>query len=196
MSKISRRTKLSPRQRLERNLAGGRNTIFVMVFLTIVNVVIAASGGDSYYLFSAAVPYFLVLTCLYRCGLLPNYWYEAPKSEYQFDDLSTLVVPVIVAVLILLLYVLLALKFKTSKVARLVAVVMVFVDTLAVFAFYDMQDGAGDAIFHLVILTYLVVAIVSHKRLAKMPPDDEFALDAETPEDPNGAQNGDSDFNY
>lgn len=190
---MSRRSmnRLPLRQRLERNVAGGRNALLVVIVFTAINIIMAFSGGDSYFLFSAAIPYYLVVNALYQCGMMPNDWYEAPKSEYIFADPSSLVAPTVFAVLILALFLVLFLLFKRNLGYMIASAALVLIDTVALVALFGVSDGLSDIVFHILILAYLVTAVVASVRLRTAPDDD-----APAPQQPDGGSDDSSDFNY
>ena len=76
------------------------NLLAVIVF-TLLNVVFLMSGSDMYFLFTAAIPYHLVVVGMLLTGKFPPEMYEG--GTFEFLDSSFLVATVVIAAVILTL---------------------------------------------------------------------------------------------
>jgi hypothetical protein len=122
---------LSPRAMLENRYKVARMNLLFAILFTLINVVSLFTNGGSYFLFSAYVPYLLVLLGADWCGMMPAEWYEG-VTDIEFLDPSVFVVLAVVAAVILALY---ALCFFMSKKYKsgwfIFALIMFSIDTAA-----------------------------------------------------------------
>ncbi|MBR5246434.1 MAG: hypothetical protein IKV25_03565 [Clostridia bacterium] len=145
------------------------NILLVVVF-SFVNVVLLAVNSNTYFLFSAFIPYFLADYGMYFCGMYPEeYYYD--MSEMVFSDKSTLIITFAIAIAILLFYLLCWFLAKKKKVGWLIAALVLFViDTLAMFAIAGISaDLIVDIVFHIWVIVSLVNGIVNYNKLKNLP---------------------------
>ena len=162
---------LSERALLEQKYSSSRHNLLLVVIFTIINVVIALTGGDTYFLFSASVPYYIALLSAVLCGKMPAYYYEGSDfTEADFLPGSVLVVGAIIAALILALYLLFWVMSK-KKVGWLIASIVFFVlDAIFMFAIFGISaDMIIDSLFHVWVIISLAVGISAHYKLKKLP---------------------------
>ncbi len=166
---------LSPRAKLMSKYNVGRANLLAMILITLFNVIMALVGNGSYFLFTAFVPYYVVLDGMYCCGKLSPEWYEGSMSEYIFLDSSYLVTMVAFALVILALYFVFWLLSKNQKSGWLIAALVLFgIDTVGLLYFYGLYlDILLDILFHAWILYYLISSIVAAKKLKDLPCDEE-----------------------
>ena len=62
---------VSPRMALENRYKISRGNLMIAVVFTLVNIILALVGGDIYFLFSASIPYYLVVYGMVLCGKMP-----------------------------------------------------------------------------------------------------------------------------
>ena len=66
---------------------GSRINLLLVVLFTVINMILLVSGSNSYYLFSASIPYTITDLARYLCGLYPPEAYaEAGIYAPQFSD--------------------------------------------------------------------------------------------------------------
>ena len=108
----------------------------LFVLLTAVNIFSAATNGDTYYLFSAAIPYFLVVLAMEMCGMLPEEYYtENYDGIPEFLDSSVFGVMLGFAIAFLLICLIITFFIaRKKKVAVILGLVIAVVDTLAALA--------------------------------------------------------------
>lgn len=154
------------------------NLLLVVAFST-VNIVLLLVNADTYFLFSAFIPYFAVDYGMYFCGMYPEeYYYDVP--DMVFEDKSLLAVTIAVAVVILLVYLLCWYLAKKKKVGALIFTLVFFlIDTVAMFWLTGFSmDSIVDIVIHIWVISYLVIAIVTYYKIKKAPAEalcDEFS---------------------
>ena len=92
---------LSPRQVLENQCKIGVMNLLVAIAFTLINIIMALTGSDSYFLFSAIIPYYLVVSAMFLCGKMPVEYYEGDLSEYIFLDNSYFTVCFVIYIVII-----------------------------------------------------------------------------------------------
>ena len=164
------------------------NLLLVVAF-TAINVVSCVVGLNSYFLFSAFVPYYAVDLGMYMCGKYPAEYYY---GDEEFFDTSFLVIMVAIAAVMLLLYLLCWHMAKKKKVGWLVAALVLFgIDTLAFFALGGFtEDGIFDVIFHVWVIFSLINGIRYYGKLKKAP-----AVEPQNGYSPYGDMNGQQPYN-
>lgn len=182
----------SPRELCVRRYNTAVNSILLIIVLTIVNIALIMAGQDTYFLFSASIPYYLVATAAILCGALPDSFYieniGAHPDQLTFKPMSYLYAMIAVAAIFMVFYVVAWLFARKGKVALLIAALAVFViDTVSPFIFFefDASTGAMDLIIHALVIAEFVLGIVSYFKLKKLPPEPVYQP-VETPVDQNG----------
>ena len=62
---------LSKRQQLEAKYQSARTDLLLIVALTVINIVLLVTGSDSYFVFSAFIPYSIAFLGMTLCGKFP-----------------------------------------------------------------------------------------------------------------------------
>lgn len=134
--------------------SSARNDLLAMIILTVANIVMMFFGSESMMLFSASIPYFAVGMGLW------NY------------DTELTVFGVIVAVICLALYLLCWFMSKKKYQWIIVATVLFVIDTGAMIWLYassgEFESGIFDMVIHAFVLYYLVVGIITGKKLKEL----------------------------
>ncbi len=175
----SSRPVLSPRMALEGKYNAARMNLLLVIAFTVINLVLLfAAGGNFYFLFSAFVPYYAGIIGMLYCGKFPAEFYE-DYVGFEFLDNSFLFVMIILAVAFTLPYLIAWLCSKNHKVGWLIfALVWFGLDTvLMIFLNGIALDSLFDILFHAWVIYYLVMGIVSHNKLKKLPPDEPAPVD-------------------
>ena len=173
----------TPRQLLENRYRTGRYNLMVVIIATLINLILALTGGETYFVFSSSIPYYLVITAMYLCGRMPDDWYDYPKAEYEFEDVSTLIVATVIAALILIVFFVLYLLSKKHVGFMIAALALFALDTVAMFLLFGFStDMLLDIFLHGLVLFYLISAVLAIFKLRRMPPDDPIVTEA--PADP------------
>ncbi len=151
----------------KKNYNSARFTLIGLLIITCINIVLAISGSDTYYLFTAYVPYNFAVTGIIMAGrFIPEFYeqYEAEIGEpYPVLGDIALYVGIALAVVAIAVYVLLWLLSK-KKYGFLVAATALFgFDTFLVLL--SIADGMFlDMIFHVIITIMLVRGCISGKK--------------------------------
>lgn len=147
------------------------NLLAVMAF-SLINIILLVIQSDTYFLFSAFIPYALAYYGMYFCGMYPEEYYsDVPDAE--FFDKSFLVITLVAAAVVILLYFISWFFAKKKKVGWLIfALVLFCIDTVAMFVFTGFNmDAIIDIIFHGWVIFSLVNGIVTYNKLKKLPDD-------------------------
>ena len=94
---------VSERQLLQSKYAGARSNLILVILFTLINVVLLVTNSNSYFLFSAAIPYAFAMIGMDACGKFPAEYYD-PTYEYEFLPDSFFVFMLVLAAAVLLLY--------------------------------------------------------------------------------------------
>lgn len=145
------------------------NLLLVVIF-TVINIVLLVLNANSYFLFSAFIPYFAVDYGMFFCGMYPEDFY-ADMTDFELLDSSFLYFTIAVAVVILLFYLVSWYFAKKKKLWALICALVLFtVDTLAMFALTGFStDSIIDIIFHIWVIVYLIIAINTFNKIKKSP---------------------------
>lgn len=165
---------MSERQKLTSRYNSARHNILLVVAFTLVNSVLLFAGGDSYFLFSAAIPYYMTLFGLLYTGRMPAEWYEG--VEFQPDPDVVLYIYLAIAVVIVAFYALCWFLSKKHGYGWLVAALLFFVaDTFAMFYFTGFTaDMILDFVFHVWVLVSLCSGIIAAINLKKLPEEEPY----------------------
>ena len=151
------------------------NLLLVAVF-TLINIILLLIKADTYFLFSAFIPYFAVDYGMFFCGMYPEeFYYDMGEMEYL--DSSFLIFTVAAAGIMILLYMLSWYFAKKKKLWALVGALIFFtIDTLSMFLISGFSlDSILDIIFHIWVIVYLIIAISTFYKIKNAPPETEEA---------------------
>ena len=162
---------LSERGIIERNYNSARINLLLVVVATLINVILAVTSSDTYFLFTATVPYLLAYLSMYLCGMYPPEYYEGDLALIEPWPSEVLVVALVIAFVIIALY---ALSFFMSRKGRvgwlIFALVLFVIDTLALLLYFGISfDMLLDYVFHGWILVILINGIRNHYKLRSLP---------------------------
>lgn len=145
------------RQATETKYETARRNLLAMILLSVVNVVMLFFGSTTMMLFSATVPYYVALI------------------GYVLGIRTFMIIGAVIAAFIILVY-FLCWMFSKKHYGWMVAALAMFVlDTLFlgymyIFVIGDIS-GILDVVIHVFVLYYLVIGVISGKRLKTLPPD-------------------------
>lgn len=180
MANPTMKNQVSERELYEQKYRSSRMNLLLVVIFTAVNLVLLVTNADTYFLFSAFIPYFITLTGMAVCGLFPKEYYEG-LEEIVFLDKSVFVVLLVISVVLTLLYLLAWLMSNKNRVGWLIFALVFFgIDTLGMFFINGISiESAFDILFHAWVIYYLVVGISAHYKLKKLPVEEETASSSE-----------------
>ncbi len=158
-----------------------RGNLLLVVAITLINIVMADLGSDTYFLFSAILPYSLALFGALWTGKLPEEYYTPDQwpENTPFSPDSVLYSMVAVAVVILALYFVCWIFSKNLRSGWLIGATVLFgIDTLYMLLIYGVGiDSVMDILFHAWVLYYLISGIIYGNKLKKLPPEQEVTED-------------------
>ncbi len=150
--------------------------------MSLVNLVLLLTNSNSYFLFSASLPYIIADLGMFLCGKYPVEYY-ADVPDMVFADTSLLVVLVAIAVIIIAVYLLCWIMSKKHGAGWLIAALVLFsIDTAAMFLFLPIDLGSLlDILFHVWVIYYLISGIVVKGKLNALPDEEPAADGVEIP---------------
>lgn len=165
---------------LERRYKNSISTILLVLGFTTVNAVLLLTNADTYFLFSAFLPYLAVDYGMYLCGLYPAEYYY---GDEVFMEKSFLFFMLAVAAIILVLYLVCWLFARKKKVGWLIfALVFFAIDTASMFYLIEIgMDSVADIIFHGWVLVSMAIGVHAYYKMKKLP--DEEPADEVLAED-------------
>ncbi|MBQ8718199.1 MAG: hypothetical protein IJY66_02925 [Clostridia bacterium] len=166
---FSRNVALSKEGLLEQRYNNTRWNLLLVAIVTLINVIFVA--GDSYFLFSATLPYTISYLAALFCGVFPPEYYGDEYALWEFWPKEVFYVAIAVSVLIIGLYVLAYFMSGKSRVGWLIFALIFFgVDTLFLLGFYGIAlDMILDYAFHAWIIVILSMGVKAHFDLKKLP---------------------------
>lgn len=173
------------RQLLENRFRSARYNILLVLIFTAVNILLAVTQSNLYFLFSAYIPYALVDLGMLLCGMYPEEFYEAfygaPYHSLEFSSKVIFVIALAVAVVILVWYLMSWLFTKKVKLGWMIFAFAFFVvDTLAMLIIGGISlDMLIDYVFHAWVLFSLLNGILAGRKLKKLPEEVVDAVAAE-----------------
>lgn len=196
---------LSEREKLTGRFNSARSTLLLVIILTLINIVSFVINTNSYFLFSASIPYTLSIV-----GVVMFMESDALAREYALEDgyiygtaeyasyesvLTTAitviaVVLIVIAAVVLFLYFLAWLKSKNPMKSGWMIFALVFfsIDTVGTLInLIKSTDYLVDFIIQIYVLITLVLGVVASAKLKKLPPEETPAVDVSGPYAPTPA---------
>lgn len=166
---FSRNVALSKEGLLEQRYNNTRWNLLLVAIVTLINVIFVA--GDSYFLFSATLPYTISYLAALFCGVFPPEYYGDEYALWEFWPKEVFYVAIAVSVLIIGLYVLAYFMSGKNRVGWLIFALIFFgIDTLFLLGFYGIAlDMILDYAFHAWIIVILSMGVKAHFDLKKLP---------------------------
>ena len=163
----------SPRALYEQKYKSSRMNLLLVVAFTVINLILLITNANSYFLFSAFVPYFIAGLGMMMCGRFPAEYYEG-MEEMTFFDNSVFAVLLIIAFAITLVYLLAWFMSSKNRSGWLIfALVFFAIDTVAmIFVDGISLEAILDVVFHGWVIYYLVIGINAAKKLKELPEED------------------------
>ena len=162
---------LPQRRLLEARYNKSRHNLLLVLIFTAINIVLLVTNANSYFLFSAYVPYMLVDLGMDMCGMYPAEYYGADYSEYVFLNPSFFAICLGIALVILAMYLLSWIFSKKARVGWLIFSVVFFViDFIVLLLVVELNSSIMiDIVFHVWVIVSLMMGIISHFKLKKLP---------------------------
>lgn len=186
---MSTPTTLSNRQALEKKYNGSRMNLLLVVVFTVVNIILLVTNSNTYFVFSASIPYFLVGIAMEFCGMYPEEYYTEYYGEdlanFQFTDTSFFVICLVIAIVIIALYLISWIFSKNNKTGWLIFALIFFaIDTLGMFVLLGINfDSIIDIAFHVWVIVSLFIGISAGSKLKNLSEDEVFVEETEKVQD-------------
>ena len=160
------------KQALASKYSAARINLLLFIIFSAVNLIMLALGTNTYFLFSATVPYLIVQIAKVYCGMLPPEYYTGELAGMEFADKSFFYISIAVAGLVLGIYLLCWLLSKKNNVRWLIiGLVLVVFDTLLLL----LNSGLGsivDLLFHIWMIVIIGSGIKAYNKLQSLPKED------------------------
>ena len=168
----------SERYTLENKYNTTRYNLLLVIGFTLVNIVLLLVNSDTYFLFSAYIPYTVATVGMIWCGKFPEEYY-GDMSQYNFMSQSVFIGIIAVAVILVALYALAYIFSKKLRPGWLIFALVIFIlDSLFMFIDAGIQtDMIIDYLFHIWVIVSLFIGVSAGYKLKKLPPEE-----AEQPE--------------
>lgn len=165
---------VSQRQTLESKYASSRHNILLVVVFTVINLILLITNSNTYFLFSAYLPYFIVDLGMFLCGKYPAEVYTGEFAGMDFTGNEFFVATLVTAAVIVVLYLLSWILAKKKSGWMIFALVFFVLDTVAMFAIIGISaDQIVDIIFHAWVIISLINGISAYSKLKKLPEEPE-----------------------
>lgn len=159
------------RQTLESKYAKSRHNLLLVVAFTAINILLLVLNSNTYFLFSAYIPYILVDTGRFFTGMYSQEYYAEQYINTEFLGTWFYIATLIIATAILALYLISWFGSKNGKVGWSVfALVLFSVDTVALLLLGGITvENMIDILFHAWVIFSLISGISAHKKLSSLP---------------------------
>ena len=169
---------MTEEQKLRTRYNTARTNILLVIAFTLINCILCAVGSSSYFLFSAAIPYYLTMSGMAYTGRMPAEYYVDWRDFEPFAN-SFFIGTVVVAFVIVGVYALMWFLSKKHGYGWLVAALLLFVaDTFVMFAMFCFTgfpaDMILDFVFHIWVLVSLASGIIAAINLKKLPEEEPY----------------------
>ena len=135
-----------------------------------INIVLLVTNGNTYFLFSAYIPYLLADFGMLLTGMYPSEVY-GDFGSIEFLGKSFLVVMLVIAAIILLVYLLCWIFSNKLRVGWMITALILFsIDTAAMLLLNGIAvDAIVDIVFHGWVVVSLAMGIGAYNKLKKLP---------------------------
>ena len=166
------------RQALETKYSNARHNILVILAFTVINVILLVSNSNTYFLFSAYVPYLFADAAMLLCGMYPSEYYDAEFTGMEFFGKEVFAVFMAIVAVILIVY-LLCWIFSKKKAGWMIAALAFFcIDTGIMLLLYGIDmEMLVDIIFHGWVIFSLAGGVSAHNKLKKLPEEQVLTCD-------------------
>lgn len=152
--------------------------LLAIAAFTLINVLLVLFKSETYFLFSAYLPYWLVLFCAVTTGYLPVEDVTATMNSGAF------VAAIVFALVAVAVYAVLWFFSRKTYIPLIVGAVLMGIDTVSMFVLTGFEVSMIlDYIFHGVVLYCLIRGIMIGKQLKAQGVDLESAYAAPDPSD-------------
>ena len=166
---------MTEEQKLRTRYNTARTNILLVIILTLINSALLFLGSDTYFVFSAAIPYYMTLMGLLYTGRMPAEWYEGAEGFIPEPDV-VLYIYLAIAIAFVVFYALTLVLSKKHGYGWVLAALLVFVgDTFAMFYLNGFsEDMILDIVFHAWVVISLARGVIAAVNLKKLPEEEPY----------------------
>ena len=159
---------------LQKQYDTARHNLLLVVAFTLINLIMLITNSNSYFLFSAYIPYAIGDAGMFLCGKYPEEYYNDVLLDFQFMGDRVFAIFVAVAIVCIALYLLCWLFSKKQRVGWVIAALVLFViDTIALIVIAGFSlELVLDYVFHVWVIVILAKGISAHYKLKNLPPEE------------------------
>ena len=182
---MARQKMFSDRETLQNKFNNTRLNLLLVVAFTAINIFLLVTNSDTYFLFSAYIPYALVSLGMMLCGMYPAEYYGEDLVGVEFFDKSVFAVLLVIAAIITALYLISWIFSKNNKVGWLIFALVIFsLDTagLLLLGGFDVTNII-DIAFHGWVIVSLATGINACSKLKNMPVEEAGEIEESDEED-------------
>lgn len=167
------------REYLENRFYTARRSLLMVVIFTVINLVLLVTNSNSYFVFSAFIPYFLTGMGMMLCGRFPMDYYGEDFLTMEFLPPVVLTVMISISVVIIALYLLAWFLSKNRKIGWLIFAFIAFaLDTVVMFLLSEsLVSSILDILFHAWVLFDICIAINMAGKLKKLPEEEPVPVE-------------------
>lgn len=164
----------SVKNTLETRYQNARGNLLWIVAFTVINIVLLVADGNSYFLFSAYIPYMMASLGMFLCGMFPQEFYGEEFAGVEFFEPTVFWIFMGIAAVMVALYLISWICSKRNRVGWLVFALTIFaVDTLGMLVLGGFStDSIVDIVFHVWVIISLSLGVYSGYKLKKLPPEE------------------------
>lgn len=179
MANFSRQGRLSQHEIYEQKYRRSRGNLLLVVIFTAINLLLLVTNADSYFLFSAFIPYFIATIGMLLCGRFPEEYYTGELAGMTFLDNSVFIILLVISVVLTLLYLLAWILSSKNRVGWLIFSLVFFgLDTIGMLLISGISlDSVFDLLFHAWAIYDLILGIRAHYKWKKLPPEEEAVIE-------------------
>ena len=161
----------SQREILQGKYASACYNVLLVVIFTLINVVLLVLNSDTYFLFSAYIPYALADLGMFFCGMYPVEYYAGELVGMNFLPKGVFVAILVVIAIILVMYLIAWIFARKGKSGWLIAVLVMFgLDTAVLLLLNGISvDFIVDYIFHVWVIYSVITGLRIASKLKKLP---------------------------
>lgn len=163
---------LTPRQTLESKFAKSRHNILLVLIFSVINIILLVTNSDTYFLFSAYIPYMFADFGMLLSGSYPeDYYVLMEMTDLEFLGMRFLWIMMAAAAVVLVLYLLSWILSKKNRTGWMIfALVMICLDTVLLVLMCGISmDLIVDYLFHGWMIVSLSIGVSAGCKMKKLP---------------------------
>ena len=172
---MSSQVEVSERKQLTDKYARARTNLLLVVAFTVLNVVLLVTNSNSYFLWSAYVPFMLADMGMFYGGMYPDEVYTGDLAGMDFLGEGYFITMLATACMIVLIYLLCWIFSKKNKVGWMIFALALFgIDTVLLLLMNGINTSMlFDIVFHGWVVISLFLGISAGNKLKNLPPEEE-----------------------